>query len=91
MEWAEGWANENENENENESEGGLESSSTEGESSLAPSHEMNDNDDGLKARLSAVADCLVATPRKQVFLCRWVLVFNCLAPVRSTSVLLFAS
>ena len=53
MEWAEGWANENE--------GGLESSFTEGESSLAPSHEMNDSDDGLKARLSAVADSLVAT------------------------------
>ena len=53
MQWAEGWANE----------AGLESSFTEGESSMA-SHEMDDGDGGVKARLSAVADSLVAPPLK---------------------------
>jgi hypothetical protein len=58
MQWTEGWANEE----------GLESSFTEGESSIAPSHEMDDNDGGLKARLSAVADSLVAPPPMHRFL-----------------------
>ena len=72
MQWTEGWANEDALLSALDRRTGealvspLERSFSEDESSVAPSHEMDDTDDGLKERLSAVADSLAFPQNRSI-------------------------